>query len=224
MLHSFKANIRVFTFYIVLFWGIVIIAHDVPFNQDVLPLCPPQLDRSSYKKPKEILEDMDPSSGVTCDLATANCHYIDKYNARVSYNCLDQLGSTTEERAGASKEYMELESIWDWLLDVIPMVTGPLDPSTGLPRARAAQMAKFDTMWRGDGLPVLEGDPDSFPRFRPYLAHFPPFFLAFCAFSPSRRGGSNEPQAGAQGQETVARAPKHRFAGLANSGCWERMA
>ena len=53
---------------------------------------------------------------------------------------------------------------------------------------------------------------------------FPPFFPVFCAFSPSRRGGSNEPQAGAQGQETVARAPKHRFAGLANSGCSERMA
>ena len=53
---------------------------------------------------------------------------------------------------------------------------------------------------------------------------FSPFFPVFCAFSPSRRGGSNEPQAGTQGQETVARAPKHRFAGLANSGCWERMA
>jgi len=43
---------------------------------------------------------------------------------------------------------------------------------------------------------------------------FPPFFLVFCAFSPSRRDGSNEPHAGTQGQETVARAPKHRFAGL----------
>eukprot|EP01045_Picozoa_sp_COSAG04_P010327 COSAG04_NODE_629_length_11765_cov_11.121721_8_plen_203_part_00 len=52
---------------------------------------------------------------------------------------------------------------------------------------------------------------------------FFPFFLVFCAFSPSRRGGSNAPQAGAQGQETVARAPKHRFAGLANSGGSERM-
>ena len=28
---------------------------------------------------------------------------------------------------------------------------------------------------------------------------FSPFFLVFCAFSPSRRGGSNEPQAGTQG-------------------------
>ena len=40
---------------------------------------------------------------------------------------------------------------------------------------------------------------------------FPPFFPIFCAFSPSRRGGSNEPKTGIQGDETVARAPKHRF-------------
>ena len=32
---------------------------------------------------------------------------------------------------------------------------------------------------------------------------FSPFFLVFCACSPSRRGGSNEPQAGTQGQETA---------------------
>eukprot|EP01045_Picozoa_sp_COSAG04_P004862 COSAG04_NODE_217_length_19889_cov_59.963221_9_plen_262_part_00 len=32
---------------------------------------------------------------------------------------------------------------------------------------------------------------------------FAPFFLLFCAFSPSRRDGSNEPQAGTQGQETA---------------------
>ena len=51
----------------------------------------------------------------------------------------------------------------------------------------------------------------------------PPFFPVFCAFSPSRRGGSNKPQAGTQGQETVARAPKHRFGGPANSGGSERM-
>ena len=52
---------------------------------------------------------------------------------------------------------------------------------------------------------------------------FPPFFPVFCAFSPSRRGGSNEPKTGIQGHETVPRAPKHRFAGPANSGCSERM-
>ena len=32
---------------------------------------------------------------------------------------------------------------------------------------------------------------------------FAPFFLVFCAFSPARRDGSNEPQAGTQGQETA---------------------
>eukprot|EP01045_Picozoa_sp_COSAG04_P017653 COSAG04_NODE_1577_length_6261_cov_20.494645_2_plen_784_part_00 len=53
---------------------------------------------------------------------------------------------------------------------------------------------------------------------------FYPFFPVFCAFSPSRRGGSNEPKTGIQGHETVSRAPKHRFSGLANSGCSERMA
>jgi len=47
---------------------------------------------------------------------------------------------------------------------------------------------------------------------------FSPFFPVFGAFSPSRRGGSNEPQAGIQGHETVSRAPKHRFGGPANSG------
>ena len=37
---------------------------------------------------------------------------------------------------------------------------------------------------------------------------FPPFFLVFCAFSPSRRGGSKEPQAGIQGQETAGKGTK----------------
>ena len=32
---------------------------------------------------------------------------------------------------------------------------------------------------------------------------FSPFFPVFCACSPSRRGGSNEPQAGTQGRETA---------------------
>eukprot|EP01045_Picozoa_sp_COSAG04_P024553 COSAG04_NODE_3079_length_3189_cov_7.995469_3_plen_185_part_00 len=40
---------------------------------------------------------------------------------------------------------------------------------------------------------------------------FSPFFPAFCALSPSRRGGSNEPKTGTQGQETVPRAPKHQL-------------
>ena len=50
-----------------------------------------------------------------------------------------------------------------------------------------------------------------------------PKIPVFCAFSPPRRGGSNKPKTGIQGQETVSRAPKHRFAGPANSGCSERM-
>ena len=36
---------------------------------------------------------------------------------------------------------------------------------------------------------------------------YPPFFPVFCAFSPSRRDGSNEPQAGTQGQDNGGRGP-----------------
>ena len=50
--------------------------------------------------------------------------------------------------------------------------------------------------------------PSLFARFRPYLAHFYPVFSVFCAFSPSRRGGSNEPQAGTRGQETAGKGTK----------------
>ena len=39
---------------------------------------------------------------------------------------------------------------------------------------------------------------------------FSPFCPVLCAFSPSCRGGSNESQAGTQGQETAARGPEHR--------------
>ena len=38
-----------------------------------------------------------------------------------------------------------------------------------------------------------------------------PFFPVFCAFSPSRRGGSNKPQAGTQGQETAGKPPRGVF-------------
>ena len=37
---------------------------------------------------------------------------------------------------------------------------------------------------------------------------FAPFFLVFGAFSPSQRGGSNEPQAGPQGQQTAGASAK----------------
>ena len=55
---------------------------------------------------------------------------------------------------------------------------------------------------------VIPPLPSLFTLLRPYLAHFFPVFLVFCAFSPSRRGGSNEPQAGTQGQETAGKGPK----------------
>ena len=42
---------------------------------------------------------------------------------------------------------------------------------------------------------------------------FPPFFPVFCALSPSRRGGSNEPQAETQGQETAGKGTKTRDLG-----------
>ena len=42
---------------------------------------------------------------------------------------------------------------------------------------------------------------------------FSPFFPVFCAFSPSRRDGSNEPQAGTQGQETAGARAKTRDLG-----------
>ena len=40
------------------------------------------------------------------------------------------------------------------------------------------------------------------------LAHFSPFFPVFCACSPSRQDGSNEPQAEIQGQETAGKGSK----------------
>ena len=47
---------------------------------------------------------------------------------------------------------------------------------------------------------------------------FSPLFPVFCAFSPSCRGGSNEPQAGAQGQEAAAqRAKRGRWLGEAQA-------
>ena len=77
------------------------------------------------------------------------------------------------------------------------------------------------------GLTSCGGGTQVIPTPSHLLGHilpiFSPFFPFFCAFSPSRRGGSNEPKPGIQGHETASRAPKHRFAGLANSGCSERM-
>ena len=40
------------------------------------------------------------------------------------------------------------------------------------------------------------------------LPIFPPKITVFCAFSPPGRDGSNEPQAGTQGQETAGKGTK----------------
>ena len=64
----------------------------------------------------------------------------------------------------------------------------------------AADLSAFD-------LAKVPG-PSSFALLRPYLAHFLPVFLVFCAFSRARRDGSNEPQAGTHRQERAARAPR----------------
>ena len=55
---------------------------------------------------------------------------------------------------------------------------------------------------------------------------FAPFFPVFCAFSPSRRGGSNAPKTGTQGptKKQCQGRPNSVLAVLANSGCSERMA
>ena len=51
------------------------------------------------------------------------------------------------------------------------------------------------------------------------LPIFSPFFPVFCAFSPSCRDGSNEPQAGTQGQETAG-TPARRLILAVRRG-WE---
>ena len=71
------------------------------------------------------------------------------------------------------------------------------------PEESCGSTGREEHAWQGAWPRPLPGDPDSFTPFRPYLAHSSPVFLVFCAFSPSRRGGSNEPKTGAQGQETA---------------------
>ena len=55
---------------------------------------------------------------------------------------------------------------------------------------------------------------------------FSRFFPVFCAFSPSRRGGSNEPQARTQGQETAAPGPRVPNSALRSTPrrLWARLA
>ena len=57
------------------------------------------------------------------------------------------------------------------------------------------------------------GDPDFFTRLDRISPFLSPFFPVFCAFSPSRRGGSSEAQAGTQGRETAGTRGKSRELG-----------
>ena len=101
---------------------------------------------------------MDATSAPSCDLTTAICDYTNKYSTLVTYSCLDQLGATKAERKAATTDYMALSNVWEFVYDFIPMYSGPIDNSTGLGLTRAKQLAKFDTIWRGDGLPTILGD------------------------------------------------------------------
>ena len=58
---------------------------------------------------------------------------------------------------------------------------------------------------------VIPHVPSLFTLLRPYLAQFSLFPPVFGAFSSPRRGGSSEPQAGTQGQETAARGKRGEF-------------
>ena len=59
-----------------------------------------------------------------------------------------------------------------------------------------------DDICSNEAVQVIPTPSHLLDRISPIVA---PFFLVFCAFSPPRRGGSNEPQAGAQGQETAGK-------------------
>ena len=86
LLHSVKSNLRVFTIYICMFHLIVTVAHFVPFEQDTVPLCPPQTRTDSCKgvynetqcgggcawgQPPDVLGD-----GVPPDVHRAHCHRL----------------------------------------------------------------------------------------------------------------------------------------------------
>ena len=62
--------------------------------------------------------------------------------------------------------------------------------------------ASLYSQWTADSAPlqVIPTPSHLLGRISPISFRFPP---VFCAFSPPRRGGSNEPQAGTQGQETA---------------------
>ena len=61
------------------------------------------------------------------------------------------------------------------------MVTGMMERD---PEQRLTAQQALATPWiAGEGL-GRTGDPDSFTRFRPYLAHFPPVFPRFLRVFP----------------------------------------
>ena len=80
------------------------------------------------------------------------------------------------------------------------------------PYASASDSGESRAFLRAGPRHTLHFDPKVIPTPSNLLDRispiFPPFFLVFCAFSPSRRGGSNEPQAGTQGQETAGKGTK----------------
>ena len=157
LLHSVKSNLRVFTVYICLFHLIVTVAHFVPFEQNSLPLCPPQTrvdscqgateedeckrmsscdwgnpemeenhehcfdscktktkeectdgckwdtdvqnptdgDGSCHmftsKSSRQLLDEIEQTTYINCDLGTGICRYRDSKNKPVEYSCLQRL-------------------------------------------------------------------------------------------------------------------------------------
>jgi hypothetical protein len=167
ILHSIKSNMRVITFYMVLFHVLVIMAHDVPFSQTALPLCPPQDDESSlrdhaalsaeqrHQERQKLLELMPPNPYVSCNWNTAVCTYTDLYSHTVSYNCLDQLEALNQ--SGKVEQYNHLNDdipllyLTPFLGNLFavfdPSTTGGFDDVTGLWKTRAKQLQLFDPLW-----------------------------------------------------------------------------
>ena len=90
------------TFYFVLFHLLVSIAHDVPFSQTPLPLCPPQTvvkksEKADNAHREKILNLLPPNPFIGCSLGTGVCTYSNIFANTVSYNCLEQLADEEKE-------------------------------------------------------------------------------------------------------------------------------
>ena len=90
------------TFYFVLFHLLVSIAHDVPFSQTPLPLCPPQTvvkksEKADHAHREKILNLLPPNPFIGCSLGTGVCTYTNIFANTVSYNCLEQLADEEKE-------------------------------------------------------------------------------------------------------------------------------